>query len=193
MQCQGFKQWCRTWWKGRANRGEPRCMQCSWVAGSGGARIHPFPDFISGLAVETSSSCWRSLGAWDLPQVSRSFSLFLCLQLLYSSKSSLAAAWALTTLLSLWCFLSCYSVTWPFGILRGAVRKKGTGAPAVCYDRTGGSGFKLKEEKYRLGMRKKYTTVRVVMHWNRLDGEVVDALSLEIFRVSRDQASSDLI
>ena len=42
-------------------------------------------------------------------------------------------------------------------------------------------------------MRKKYTTVRVVMHWNRLDGEVVDALSLETFRVSLDHALSDLI
>ena len=56
-------------------------------------------------------------------------------------------------------------------------------------------------------MRKKYFTVRVVMHWNRkklltvrvmkhgnwLAREVVDALSLEIFRVSRDQASSGLI
>ena len=42
-------------------------------------------------------------------------------------------------------------------------------------------------------MRKKYFTVRVVMHWNTLAGEVVDALSLETFRVSLDHALSDLI
>ena len=56
-------------------------------------------------------------------------------------------------------------------------------------------------------MRKKYFTVRVVMHWNRkklltvrvmkhgnwLAREVVDALSLETFRVSLDHALSDLI
>ena len=45
-----------------------------------------------------------------------------------------------------------------------------------------GSGFKIKEHRFRLGIRKLFT-VRVVRHWNRLPRDVVDAPSLETFRV----------
>ena len=39
----GLKQWLSTWWEGRANPGELRCKQCTWVTGRSEARIHPFP------------------------------------------------------------------------------------------------------------------------------------------------------
>jgi len=29
----GLKHWLRTWWEGRANPGELRCVQCPWVSG----------------------------------------------------------------------------------------------------------------------------------------------------------------
>jgi len=46
-----------------------------------------------------------------------------------------------------------------------------------------GGGFKLREGRFRLGIRKKCFTMRVVTPWHRLPGEVVSAPSLETFKV----------
>ncbi|KFQ14517.1 hypothetical protein N330_08811, partial [Leptosomus discolor] len=52
---------------------------------------------------------------------------------------------------------------------------------------------KLKEGKFRLHIRKKFFTMRVVKHWHRLPREVVDVPSLETFKVRLDRALSNLI
>ncbi|KFR04952.1 hypothetical protein Y956_16476, partial [Nipponia nippon] len=55
------------------------------------------------------------------------------------------------------------------------------------------NGFKPKEGRFRLDIRKKFFTMRVVRHRNRLPREVVDALSLEVFKARLDGALSNLV
>ncbi|KFV96482.1 hypothetical protein N327_02689, partial [Fulmarus glacialis] len=79
-----------------------------------------------------------------------------------------------------------------FQYLKGAYKKDGSKLfSRACCDRTRGNGFKLKEGRFRLDLRKKYFTVMVVKHWNRLPREVVDAPRLETFKVRLDGALSN--
>jgi len=55
-----------------------------------------------------------------------------------------------------------------------------------CNDRTKGNSFKLEEGRFRVDIRRKYFTVRVVRHWNRLPSEVVDAPFLEVCKAMLD-------
>ncbi|GAB0176436.1 hypothetical protein GRJ2_000108800 [Grus japonensis] len=83
------------------------------------------------------------------------------------------------------------------GDLRAAfqyLKKAGEGLfTRACSDRTSGKGFKLKEGRFRLGIRKKFFTVMVVRHWNRLPREAVEAPSLEVFKARLDGALGNLV
>ena len=65
-----------------------------------------------------------------------------------------------------------------FQYLKGSYRKEGNKLFSRVY------GFKLKEGRFWLDMRKKSFTVRVVRHWHRLHSVVVGASSLETFKAS---------
>ena len=60
-------------------------------------------------------------------------------------------------------------------------------------DKTRRNGFKLRQGRLRLDIRRKFITQRVVTQWNRLPNEVVDAPSLEAFKARLDVALGSLV
>lgn len=63
----------------------------------------------------------------------------------------------------------------------------------TCSYRTRGNGFKLKDVRIRLDIRKKCLMLRMVWYWNRLPRETVAAPSLEVFKARLDAALGSLI
>ena len=81
-----------------------------------------------------------------------------------------------------------------FQYLKGAYKQEGERLFArVDSDRIWGNGFKLGQGRFRLDIGKKVFTQRVVIHWNRLPKEVVDAPSLEAFKARLDAALGSLV
>jgi len=78
--------------------------------------------------------------------------------------------------------------------LKGACEKAGEGLfTRAGSDKTKGNGFKLKEGRFWLDIRRKFFTMRVVRHWNRMPGEAVAATSLAAFKARLDGALSSLV
>ena len=81
-----------------------------------------------------------------------------------------------------------------FWYLKGAYKQEGEWLfTRVDSDKTISPCPKLKQGRFRLDIRKKFFTQRVVTHWNRLPKEVVDAPSLEAFKARLDVALGSLL
>ncbi|KFR16341.1 hypothetical protein N306_06697, partial [Opisthocomus hoazin] len=55
------------------------------------------------------------------------------------------------------------------------------------------NGSKLKEGRFRLDIRNKFFTMRMVKHWNRLPREAVAAPSQEVFKARLDGTLNNLV
>ena len=81
-----------------------------------------------------------------------------------------------------------------FQYLKGGYKKERNQLfTQVDSDRTRVNGFKLKEGTFRLDIRRKFFTERVVRCWNRLPRVVVDALSLEVLKTRLDGALGKVV
>jgi len=80
-----------------------------------------------------------------------------------------------------------------YNFLKGGSREGGADLSLVTSNRTQVNGMKLCQEKFRLDIRRKFFSERVVSHRNRLPREAVMTPSLSELKEHLDDALSHMV